>query len=110
MLVDSSGTPLLGCGDEETDLLAQPADLDPEQETDPDGDDFLAEGERGDVGRGASLSALSWTQAEMRILPKYTQTQTGYMQGAAGMGSFFLHLARVEEDSVKIPLLATPFK
>jgi lantibiotic modifying enzyme len=52
---------------------------------------------------------LSWTQAEMRIRPEYTQTQTGYMQGAAGMGSFFLHLATVDNDPVKIPLLATPF-
>jgi lantibiotic modifying enzyme len=53
---------------------------------------------------------LSWTTAEMRIKPEFVQTQTGYMQGAAGMGSFFLHLATVKTDSVKIPILATPFK
>jgi lantibiotic modifying enzyme len=53
---------------------------------------------------------LSWTTAEMRIKPEFTQTQTGYMQGAAGMGSFFLHLATVKTDPVKIPILATPFK
>ncbi|MFP6583714.1 MAG: lanthionine synthetase LanC family protein [Candidatus Hydrogenedentota bacterium] len=53
---------------------------------------------------------LSWTTAEMRIKPEFTQTQTGYMQGAAGMGSFFLHLATIEEDPVKISLLATPFE
>lgn len=52
---------------------------------------------------------LSWTTAEMRIRPDFTQTQTGYMQGAAGMGSFFLHLATVEENPAKIRLLATPF-
>lgn len=53
---------------------------------------------------------LSWTTAEMRIRPEFTQTQTGYMQGAAGMGSFFLHLATVDNEPAKIPLLATPFE
>jgi lantibiotic modifying enzyme len=53
---------------------------------------------------------LSWTTAEMRIKPEFTQTQTGYMQGAAGMGSFFLHLATVDNQPAKISLLATPFK
>jgi len=53
---------------------------------------------------------LSWTTAEMRIKPEFTQTQTGYMQGAAGMGSFFLHLATVKNNPVKIPILATPFE
>lgn len=52
---------------------------------------------------------ISWTQAEMRIRPEALQTQSGYMQGAAGIGSFFLHLATIEERPVKIPLLATPF-
>ena len=53
---------------------------------------------------------LSWTTAKMRIRPEFKQTQTGYMQGAAGIGSFFLHLATVEQDPVKIRLLATPFE
>jgi len=53
---------------------------------------------------------LSWSQAEMRIRPEALQTQTGYMQGAAGIGSFFLHLATVKDDPVKIRLLATPFE
>lgn len=53
---------------------------------------------------------LSWTTAEMRIKPEFTQTQTGYMQGAAGMGSFFLHLATIDAEPAKIPLLATPFE
>ena len=53
---------------------------------------------------------LSWTTAEMRIKPEFTQTQTGYMQGAAGMGSFFLHLATIDSEPAKIPLLATPFE
>jgi outer membrane protein TolC len=33
-----------------------------------------------------------WPQAEHRERPKFLQAQTGYMQGAAGIGSFFLNL------------------
>ena len=68
------------------------------------------------VARGILSSAtkaegqLSWKQSEMRIKPEFQQTQTGYMQGAAGMGSFFLHLATVDGESPKIDLLATPFE
>jgi lantibiotic modifying enzyme len=35
----------------------------------------------------------SWEQAEHRARPKFVQRQTGYMQGAAGIGSFLLHYA-----------------
>jgi lantibiotic modifying enzyme len=35
----------------------------------------------------------SWTQAEHRARPAFVQRQTGYMQGAAGIGSFLVHLA-----------------
>lgn len=34
-----------------------------------------------------------WPQAEHRTQPDFIQAQTGYMQGAAGVGSFFVHLA-----------------
>jgi lantibiotic modifying enzyme len=34
-----------------------------------------------------------WVQAEHRARPEFLQAQTGYMQGAAGIGSFFVHLA-----------------
>lgn len=34
-----------------------------------------------------------WPQAEHRARPKFVQNQTGYMQGAAGIGSFLVHLA-----------------
>ena len=37
--------------------------------------------------------ARSWTQAEHRARPRFVQAQTGYMQGAAGIGSFLVHLA-----------------
>jgi lantibiotic modifying enzyme len=36
-----------------------------------------------------------WPQAEHRQRPKFLQAQTGYMQGAAGIGSFYLRLAAV---------------
>ncbi len=35
----------------------------------------------------------SWLMAEHRNRPDYLQRQTGYMQGAAGIGSFLVHLA-----------------
>lgn len=34
---------------------------------------------------------LKWTQAENRVSPNDVVAQTGYMQGAAGVGSFYLH-------------------
>jgi lantibiotic modifying enzyme len=34
---------------------------------------------------------LKWIQAENRVSPQDVVAQTGYMQGAAGIGSFFLH-------------------
>jgi lantibiotic modifying enzyme len=55
------------------------------------GDHMIAHGE-GDQG-------LSWEQAEHRSRPEFTEVQTGYMQGAAGIGSFLLHLDTVLEGS-----------
>jgi lantibiotic modifying enzyme len=37
-------------------------------------------------------NALSWTHAEHRVRPGELTTQTGYMQGAAGIGAAFLQL------------------
>jgi len=52
----------------------------------------------------------SWSQAEHRSRPDSVETQTGYMQGAAGIGSFLLHLATTGADVVaKIPLPDVPF-
>jgi lantibiotic modifying enzyme len=34
---------------------------------------------------------LKWIQAENRVSPDAVVAQTGYMQGAAGVGSFYLH-------------------
>ena len=53
---------------------------------------------------------LCWPQAEHRERPKFIQTQTGYMQGAAGIGSFFTHLhTTVAGVPVKIAFPDTPF-
>lgn len=50
------------------------------------GDSILARGElAGDQRR--------WIQAEHRYRPDFLQAQTGYMQGAAGIASFLVHLA-----------------
>jgi len=51
-----------------------------------------------------------WEQAEHRSRPHFVESQTGYMQGAAGIGSFLLHLATNDEvDVAKIPLPDVPF-
>ena len=62
----------------------------------------------GVIADRASLGASggrSWTQAEHRARPRFVQTQTGYMQGAAGIGSFLVHLATAETPTpVRIAL------
>ncbi len=46
-----------------------------------------------------------WEQAEHRARPSFVQRQTGYMQGAAGIGSFLVHLASSELGRpIRIPL------
>ena len=53
---------------------------------------------------------LCWPQAEHRGQPEFIQTQTGYMQGAAGIASFLLHLATVKAGNpVKIRFPEAPF-
>jgi lantibiotic modifying enzyme len=39
---------------------------------------------------------LKWTQAENRVSPQNLVAQTGFMQGAAGVGTFFLQLDALE--------------
>jgi hypothetical protein len=36
--------------------------------------------------------SVHWVQAEHRTRPDYVMAQTGWMQGASGVGAFFLHL------------------
>lgn len=55
-------------------------------------------------------TVCAWPQAEHRSQPEFIQTQTGYMQGAAGVGSFFLHLATsLKGTPVKISFPESPF-
>lgn len=52
----------------------------------------------------------SWTQVEHRNRPDFMQTATGLFQGAAGIGSFLLHLATTLDGTpVKVPLPDQPF-
>jgi lantibiotic modifying enzyme len=46
-----------------------------------------------EMGTISKYAGLRWEQAEHRSRPTFVQSQTGYMQGAAGIGSFFVHLA-----------------
>jgi lantibiotic modifying enzyme len=39
----------------------------------------------------ADDDGVKWVQAENRVQPEVVIAQTGYMQGAAGVGTFFLH-------------------
>ncbi|MFP5284290.1 MAG: lanthionine synthetase LanC family protein, partial [Thermoanaerobaculia bacterium] len=43
-----------------------------------------------------SGDGLKWVHAEHRVKPDYVYAQTGYMQGAAGIGMLLLHLDAVE--------------
>lgn len=53
---------------------------------------------------------MSWVQAEHRTRPDLLVAQTGYMQGAAGIGSFLLHLDAAERGrNVGINFPDTPF-
>ena len=62
------------------------------------------------VGNAESANGLSWQMAEHRSQPEFLEQQTGYMQGAAGIGSFLLHLASVVEGTpVKLIMPETPF-
>ena len=62
------------------------------------------------VNHAESSDGLSWKMAEHRGRPEFLEQQTGYMQGAAGVGSFLLHMASVAEGTpVKLIMPDTPF-
>jgi lantibiotic modifying enzyme len=66
-------------------------------------DDLLARGTRDEKG-------LRWVQAEHRVRPELLVAQTGYMQGAAGIGMWLLRLDAAEakrKPFVRFP--DTPF-
>jgi len=45
-------------------------------------------------------SGIKWIQAEHRTRPEFLQAQTGLMQGASGIGLWFLRLDAFEQESV----------
>ena len=47
----------------------------------------------------ADSGGVKWIQAENRIEPDNLQAQTGLMQGAAGIGLYFIHLAELDESA-----------
>jgi hypothetical protein len=55
--------------------------------------------------------SVRWIQAEHRVRPDLLIAQTGHMQGAAGVGTFFLHMENVER-SQRLPIAwpDTPFR
>lgn len=68
------------------------------------GDNIVA---RGDSDRGGTM----WIQAEHRINPEMVQAQTGYMQGAAGIGMALLRLAAVTRRAAwSFSLPDSPFR
>ena len=56
--------------------------------------DLLSRASSVDTRAGAGRK---WTQAEHRVQPELLVAQTGHMQGAAGVGKYFLHMDAVEE-------------
>ncbi|MEH6556208.1 MAG: lanthionine synthetase LanC family protein [Oceanicoccus sp.] len=78
-----------------------------------DNDDYLNYAKRTAselLNTADSINGLSWNMAEHRGRPDFLERQTGYMQGAAGIGSFMLHLGTVLENKpVKLVLPETPF-
>jgi lantibiotic modifying enzyme len=47
----------------------------------------------------ADSGGLKWIQAENRVEPDNVQAQTGLMQGAAGIGLYFIHLAELDGNA-----------
>lgn len=55
-------------------------------------------------------TGLRWVQAENRTQPENVVAQTGFMQGAAGIGTFLLQLDALEQGARwAFPLPDTPF-
>ncbi|MFT7687043.1 MAG: lantibiotic modifying enzyme, partial [Candidatus Azotimanducaceae bacterium] len=62
------------------------------------------------VSEANTTEGNSWAMAEHRSRPDFLESQTGYMQGAAGIGSFLVHLASVIDGKpTKLIMPDTPF-
>jgi lantibiotic modifying enzyme len=56
-------------------------------------------------------TGMRWVQAEHRVQPDVTVAQTGYMQGAAGIGALLLKLDAVERGArVRVVLPDSPYR
>jgi lantibiotic modifying enzyme len=56
-------------------------------------------------------SGVRWVQAEHRVQPDLTIAQTGYMQGAAGIGALLLKLDAVERGArMRVVLPDSPYR
>jgi lantibiotic modifying enzyme len=56
-------------------------------------------------------SGMRWVQAEHRVRPELLVAQTGYMQGAAGIGTLLLKLDAVERgERVRVVLPDSPYR
>jgi hypothetical protein len=55
----------------------------------------------------ADGDGMKWVQAENRVSPDVIIAQTGFMQGAAGVGTFFLH-AHGASRGARAPAIAWP--
>ena len=53
----------------------------------------------------AENGGLKWVQAENRVQPDVVVAQTGFMQGAAGVGTLFLHLDAAERSRRERPIV-----
>jgi lantibiotic modifying enzyme len=73
--------------------------------------DFSMEITKNLIGRGTrDGDGMKWVQAEHRRRPEFLQAQTGYMQGAAGIGMWFLRLDAFQKKSrLLITLPDNPF-
>ncbi len=72
-------------------------------------DYIISQGESQKEEEEAPGDGVSWSGAEHRSRPDFLEKQTGYMQGAAGIGSFLLNLHAVEQGkSCKIIMPDTP--
>ncbi|MEO7085502.1 MAG: lanthionine synthetase LanC family protein [Gemmatimonadaceae bacterium] len=69
--------------------------------------DMISRVQRNTLDRAtADADGLKWIQAENRVSPLAVVAQTGYMQGAAGVGSFYLHadaLAKGQRRAIRWP-------
>ena len=68
----------------------------------PDYRDFAAHVTDNLLGRAhETVAGLSWIQAEHRVQPDLLIAQTGFMQGAAGIGMWLLHFSENDRDAAE---------